>query len=157
MKIVSITIALVVLISVQPTVAQDIRIVNITFPGPIKPKTQVDRARNWYTNHFTVSASYKIQVELRASIPPNTYFNVGTYALVGGRLLRLGAVRVGRVSHSDIIYATYHIFPSSANYYGQCQFVVIADYDNEIKETDETPLSNEWRFQATIHPPGSSF
>ena len=157
MRLVFFTIGFVVLISVQLSEAQDIRIVNITFPGPMKPKTQVDRARNWYTNHFSVSASYKMQVILRATIPPNTFSNVGTYAIVGGRYSLLGSTRVGRSSHSDTIYATYHIFPSSANYYGQCQFVVIADSGNEIYETDERELSNQWKFQATIHPPGSRF
>jgi len=137
--------------------AQDIRIVNITFPGPAKPKTQVDKKHNWYTNHFSVSSQYKMEVVLKANIPPNASFQVGTYAHFGGQLVLLGDTRVGRAQSSDNIIATYNIFPSSANYYGQCQFVVIADSYNEILETDERESSNKWIFQATIHPPGATF
>jgi len=148
----------VVLLSLCGTLAveaQEIKIVNIAFPGPAKPKTEVDRARNWYTNHFSVSASYKSEIELDSDIPPNTAFNVGAYAIIAGRRISLGDARVGRAHNSGHVFVSFHIFPSSANYYGQCQFVVVADADNELPA--KVKGRDEWKFQATIHPPGESF
>lgn len=157
MKLVAAIVGLVALVNVQLSEAQDISIVNVTFTGPAKPKTQVDYERNWSTNHFSVSSNYKMEVELRVNIPENASFNVGTYALIRGQRVLLGDTRVGRATSGDNIFATYHMFPSSANYYGQCQVVVVADYNNEILETDEKESSNHWKFQATIHPPGARF
>lgn len=154
MKFVSFSVVLFLLTQMQVSNAQDIKIEDINFIGSTKPKTVVDEARSSYTNHFSVSSSYEMEVKIRSEIPPNTSFNVRTYAIVGGRRISLGDTRVRQTSYSEEIFASYHIFPSSANYYGQCQFVVVVDADNEILERDESALSNEWKFQATIHSPG---
>lgn len=133
--------------------AQEITIIKVDFPGPYKPKKEVNIAQNWSTNHFSTSASYKMEVEIKSNILQNTSFNARTYAIVSGGRISLGDVRVGRTHSSGHVFVSYYIFPSSANYYGQCPFVVV-DADNEITEKDESISSNEWKFQAIIHPPG---
>jgi hypothetical protein len=144
-------------VSIPMSQAQEINIIKVDFPGPYKPKNKVNIAQTGSTNHFSTSASYKMEVEIKSNIPQNTSFNVRTYAIVSGARISLGDVRVGRAHSSGHVFASYYIFPSSANYYGQCPFVVVVDADNEITEKDESISSNEWKFQATIHPPGEQF
>jgi hypothetical protein len=135
----------------------EVKILNISFTGPKKPKTEIMKKVNSYTNHFTVSASYKMEVEVDAQVPKNTAFNVRTYATVGGKRVSLGDARIGRAHSSGHVFVSHHIFPNSAKFYGQCQSVCVVDADNEILEKNESPMSNEWKFQATIHPAGSQF
>lgn len=150
-------IVLLFFLEIHLCLATEIKIVNVSFPGPLKPKTEVDYNRNWYTNHFSVSSSYKTEVELAIDIPMNTAFNVRLYAIVYGNRISLGDARVGRAQAPGPIFVAFYIYPSSANYYGQCEFVCVVDADNEIVETDESPVTNEWRFNATIHRPGESY
>lgn len=146
-----------VCVSIAGEKKHEVKIVNISFTGPIKPKTQIDYKHNSYTNHFTTAASYKMEVEVDSQVPKNTAFNVRTYAVVAGKRVSLGDARVGRAHGSGRVFVSYYIYPSGAKFYGQCQFVCVVDADKEISEKDESALSNEWKFQATIHPPGASF
>ena len=84
MKLSIMTMLLLFSFAIKAGMANEIRIVNVSFPGPGKPKTEVDRNRNWYTNHFSVSGSYKTEVEVECNIPMNTAFNVRVYAIVLG-------------------------------------------------------------------------
>jgi hypothetical protein len=151
MTIVRGILALLLTVAVDVALAADVRLVNVEFTGPVKPFTEVDRARNFYTNHFSVSASYEMNVKVEANVPANTTFAVRTFAVVGGKWISLGGARLGRADGDTHLSVGYHIFPSTAKYFGPCQFVVRADADNEIKETDEG--NNDWAFQATVHPP----
>ena len=146
-------VAFLMLVSINTVLANDLKILNVSFPGAMKPRTEIDSARNFYTNHFSVSSSYEMNVKVEANVPGNTMFTVRTYAIVRGSWISLGAARLG---HADVntgpISVSYNIFPSAANYYGPCQFVVRVDAHNEVAETDEN--NNDWIFQATVHPPG---
>lgn len=136
--------------------ASNIKLVNVKFQEPYAPKTEVNQAQNWYTNHFSVSGSYRIEIELDCQIPNNTTFSVRTYALIQSNKITLGDARIGRSTMSGRLFIMYDIFPSSLNYYGQCQFLVVVDADNEVTETDEIS-DNEWKFNATIHAAGERF
>lgn len=135
----------------QVCAASDIVIEDISFPGRMKPKTVIEKGVA--LNHFSTSASY----EMRVSFDGRGDFNVTTYAIVNGRRIPLGGARVGCSRDGCAVSVSFHIFPSSAKFYGRCKFVCVLDVDNEIAETDESPLSNEWMFDAVIHPPGERF
>lgn len=151
MAIIRAIVALVSLVFGTGALGADLKIVQVDFPGEVKPRTEVDQARNFYTNHFSVSASYEMNVTVEANVPDDTTFIVRTYAVVGGRWISLGAARLGRADGSSLLSVGYHIFPSSAKHYGPCQFVVRVDAGNEVAETNEG--NNDWAFQATVHPP----
>ena len=140
-----------------PTEGHDVKLVNVSFPGPTKPKRVVDKVKNTYSNHFSTSASYKMEVEVDCKVPINTAVNVRTYAVVSGQRVSLGDARVGRAHSSGRVFVSFHIYPSSASFHGPCQFVCVVDADNEVAESDESKSSNEWAFQATIHPAGEPF
>jgi len=102
--------------------ATDIKLVNVKFQEPWAPKTEVKREINWVTNHFSVSGSYRIEIELQCDIPANYCFNVTTYALIGANKIMLGDARVGRGNMTGHVLVAYDIFPSILNYYGACEF-----------------------------------
>lgn len=151
MKVTLLRAAIFFFLCTQLAMADEVKLVKVSFPGSAKPKTVVIKNKNLVFTQFSTSSSYKMEVEVDCDIPINTAFNVRTYALVNGKRISLGDARVGRaqgMGHS--IFISYHIFPSSANFHGNCRFVCVVDADNEISENDESALSNEWAFNAVI-------
>ena len=156
MKTIGSFLAIFILSSLQVTLASEIKMKNISFPGTTKPKFE-KIGNDDFTQHFSVSASYKVEVELEQDIPRNTAHNVRAYAIVKNEKVSLGDARIGRAKSSGHVFVSFYIFPSSAKHFGPCSISIVVDADDEISEDDESLQSNEWKFPATIHRPGENF
>lgn len=101
---------------------------------------------------FHTYRSYLATVEIRNLTGPNpTCFTVRTECHRGANHYVLGEGRVGMTPVNGFAIAAYHIFPSSAGH-GQCRLFTIIDADNEVGETDKSPLSNVWELEIMVAP-----
>jgi hypothetical protein len=98
------------------------------------------------------SRSYRVTVTIQKdrALPKGSSFIVRTECIRNGKAVTLGESRVGEGTGWSI-YACYDVYPSQGGG-GDCLLRTTVDADHELKESDETPVSNIWDRKATILP-----
>ena len=124
---------------------QDLKIKNLEiYPNPeglTSPNIKLHASRSY---RFIVTVLKNIALQ------ESSTFIVRTECLRDGNKLIIGENRVGD-SKGWHIYATYDVFPGEVGV-GNCLLRTTVDANNEVQESDESPLSNVWDRSVIIVP-----
>lgn len=100
--------------------------------------------------HANRSYRFTVTIGKNVALVEGSSFLVRTECLRAGKKFIIGEARVGN-STGWHIYATYDVFPGEAGV-GDCLLRTTVDANNEIQESDKSPLSNIWDRAAVIVP-----
>ena len=95
--------------------------------------------------------SYRVQVSILNNGAPSPAFTVRTECNRNGIHYKLGETHVEPILKNQTRDVFYDIFPGEAGA-GGCLMRTTVDADQQVNESDESPLSNSWDRAVTVLP-----
>jgi hypothetical protein len=122
---------------------QDLKVKNLEiYPKPAGiggPRVQLDMHRSY---------RFIVTIQKSVNLAPGSSFLVKAECIRGGKKITIGKARVGETLGWNI-YACFDVYPAEGGA-GDCLLRITVDYHNEVKETDESDVSNIWDRNATF-------
>ena len=100
--------------------------------------------------HMSRSYRFHVTISNVGTAEAHSCFVVRTECIRQGKITPLGEAVVGQ-ANTPYVHAVYDVYPSSAGA-GECILRTIVDADQNVNESDESPISNIWDRGATVLP-----